>query len=114
METPTSPSAWNVAREGLSDSVRAQAELDPGFKDWLDGNKDAFMLFSMLFPGLPHDIPANASLPVRRIAEQGLENQRKYAMGTNPADAEGIRLRQGGAGRHPVRIGPTRHHPYRQ
>jgi hypothetical protein len=103
METPFL--AWNVARE-VSDSVRAQAELDPGFKDWLDGNKDAFMLFSMLFPGLPHDVPANASLPVRRIAEQGLENQQKYAMGVNPADVKDIDYGKGAQDAIQYAVGP--------
>ena len=103
METPFL--AWNVARE-VSDSVRAQGELDPGFKDWLDGNEDAFMLFSMLFPGLPHDIPANASLPVRRIAEQGLEAQKAYASGVNPEDIKDIDFTKGSQDAIQYALGP--------
>jgi ADP-ribosyltransferase exoenzyme len=78
METPFL--AWNVARE-ISDGITAQSEVDPSFKKFLEDNKEAFMLMSMLFPSLPQDTPANVSLPVRRIAEQGLEAQRQYAAG---------------------------------
>jgi hypothetical protein len=71
---------WNVARE-VGDTIRTQSENDPSFKQFLADNEDAFMFLSMFFPALPHDIPANASLPLRRIAEQGLENEQAYAQG---------------------------------
>jgi hypothetical protein len=75
--------AWNVARE-ISDTIRTQSQNDPSWKKFLDDNKDAFMLMSMMFPATPNDIPANASLPLRRIAEQGLENEQAYAQGRTP------------------------------
>ena len=71
---------WNVARE-ISDTIRTQSENDPSWKKFLDDNKQAFMLLSMMFPATPNDIPANASLPLRRIAEQGLEQEQAYARG---------------------------------
>jgi hypothetical protein len=71
---------WNVARE-IGDTIRTQSETDESFKKFLGDNKDAFMFLSMFFPALPQDIPANASLPLRRIAEQGLENEARYAQG---------------------------------
>jgi hypothetical protein len=103
METPFL--AWNVARE-VSDSVNSQAELDPGFKKFLDENEDAFMLFSMMFPGLPHDIPANASLPVRRIAEQGLEHQRAFALGGTAESVGDIDFGKGGMDAIQYAVGP--------
>lgn len=64
------------------------------------------MLFSMLFPGLPHDIPANASLPVRRIAEQGLEAQKAYASGVNPEDIKDIDFTKGSQDAIQYALGP--------
>jgi hypothetical protein len=78
---------WNVARE-VGDTIRSQSETDPAFKKFLTDNEDAFMLMSMFFPALPTDIPSNASLPVRRIAEQGLENQQTLAAGGVAKDIE--------------------------
>jgi hypothetical protein len=72
--------AWNVARE-ISDTIRVQSQNDPSWKKFLDDNKQAFLLMSMMFPATPNDIPANASLPVRRIAEQGLDNEALQAKG---------------------------------
>lgn len=71
---------WNVIRE-VSDSIKSEAELNPEYNKFLEDNASLFQLASMLFPALPHDIPANAPLPFRRIAEQGLENQVAYANG---------------------------------
>ena len=71
---------WNVARE-VGDTIRTQSETDESFKKFLEENEDALMFMSMFFPALPQDIPANASLPLRRIAEQGLENEASYAAG---------------------------------
>jgi hypothetical protein len=71
---------WNVARE-VGDTIRTQSETDESFRKFLEENEDAFMFLSMFFPALPQDIPANASLPLRRIAEQGLENEQAIAEG---------------------------------
>jgi len=94
---------WNVARE-VSDSIRAQSENDPAFKQFLADNEDAFMLLSMLFPGLPQDVPANVSLPVRRIAEQGLERQKLYAAGGTPE--KGIDVTRGATEAIQYAVGP--------
>ena len=94
---------WNVARE-VSDSIRAQSENDPSFKQFLADNEDAFMLISMLFPGLPQDVPANVSLPVRRIAEQGLERQKLYAAGGTPE--KGIDVTRGATEAIQYAVGP--------
>jgi len=85
MKTPLL--GWNVGRE-ISDTVRARTESDPAFAKWMSDNKEAFQLFSMLFPALPQDIPANASLPLRRIAEQGLMAEEAARLGgkVNPID----------------------------
>ena len=80
---PTPFLAWNVLRE-VSDTVRTQAETDEGFKKFLADNSEAWMMFSMFFPGLPQDIPANVPLPWRRVAEQGLEQQVSYQLGEDP------------------------------
>jgi hypothetical protein len=85
METPFL--AWNVARE-IGDTIRTQSGTDESFKKFLADNEDAFMLLSMFFPALPQDIPANASLPLRRIAEQGLENEQRYAQGQQAKDVD--------------------------
>lgn len=77
--------AWNVSRE-VSDSIRAQGEMDESFRQWQEDNEDAFMLFNMLFPALPQDIPANVPLPIRRLAEQGLEQRERYEAGAEQAD----------------------------
>jgi hypothetical protein len=81
---------WNIARE-VGDSIRSQSENDPSVKQFLADNEDAFMFLSMFFPGLPQDIPANFSLPLRRIAEQGLEGQQAVAMGQAPGEVEYLR-----------------------
>jgi hypothetical protein len=78
---------WNVARE-IGDTIRTQSETDESFKQFLAENEDAFMFLSMFFPALPQDIPANASLPLRRIAEQGLENEQRYAQGQQGEDVD--------------------------
>ena len=72
--------AWNVLRE-VSDTVTYQTQTNSDFKQFLEDNDRAFMLFSMLFPAVPNDVSANASLPLRRIAEQSLNNQYKNAQG---------------------------------
>lgn len=72
--------AWNVLRE-VSDTMRYQSETNDDFRTFLKDNDRAFMLFSMLFPSVPNDIASNASLPLRRIAEQSLMNQYKNAQG---------------------------------
>jgi hypothetical protein len=80
---PTPFLAWNVLRE-VSDTVRTQSEADEGFKKFLKDNEEAWMMFSMFFPALPQDIPANVPLPWRRVAEQGLEQQVSYQLGEDP------------------------------
>jgi hypothetical protein len=108
METPFL--AWNVARE-VSDSLRSQSELDQNFKKFLDDNKDAFMLINMLFPSLPQDSAANISLPLRRIAEQGLENQQKFAqgrtVGTGTGQAKDIDFSKGAMDAIQYALGPV-------
>jgi hypothetical protein len=85
MKTPLL--GWNVGRE-ISDTIRARSESDPAFAKWMTDNKEMFQLFSMIFPALPQEIPANVSLPVRRIAEQGLTAEMAARQGTkmNPID----------------------------
>ena len=100
METPFL--AWNVARE-VSDTIRTQSQTDPSWKKFLDDNKDAFMMLSMLFPALPQDIPANASLPLRRVAEQGLEQEAAYARGQKP---KGIDYTKGAMDAVQYAVGP--------
>lgn len=80
--------AWNVARE-VSDTMRYQSETNDDFREYLSTNERAFMLANMMFPALPADIPANISLPVRRIAEQGLMNQLKFSRGVKYGDKRG-------------------------
>jgi hypothetical protein len=104
METPFL--AWNVLRE-VSDSIRSQSETDDHFKKFLSDNKDAFMLMSMFFPSLPQDTPANLSLPVRRIAEQGLENQLKYAQGADPKSVGDIDYAKGASDAMFYALGPA-------
>jgi hypothetical protein len=82
--------AWNVVRE-VGDTIRTQSEADPAFKKFLEDNEDMFMFLSMFFPALPQDIPANVSLPIRRVAEQALENQQAYAEGREGKDIEYLR-----------------------
>jgi hypothetical protein len=72
--------AWNVLRE-VSDTVSYQSETNQDFRQWLEDNDRALMLFSMLFPAVPNDVSSNASLPLRRVAEQSLSNQYKNAQG---------------------------------
>jgi len=93
---------WNVARE-VGDTIRTQSETDPSFKKFLEENEDAFMFLSMFFPALPQDIPANASLPLRRIAEQGLENEQTIAEGGTP---EGIDYMKGAQDAIQYAVGP--------
>jgi len=93
---------WNVARE-VGDTIRTQSETDPSFKKFLEDNEDAFMFLSMFFPALPQDIPANASLPLRRIAEQGLENEQTIAQGGTP---EGIDYMKGAQDAIQYAVGP--------
>jgi hypothetical protein len=85
MKTPLL--GWNVGRE-VSDTVRARSESDPAFAAWMSDNKEMFQLWSMIFPALPQEIPANVSLPVRRIAEQGLDAEAAARGGqkVNPID----------------------------
>jgi hypothetical protein len=104
METPFL--SWNILRE-VSDSVNAQSEVDPSFRKFLSDNSKAFLLLSMFFPSLPQDTPANASLPVRRIAEQGLENQLKYAQGVNPSDVKDIDYAKGASDAMFYALGPA-------
>lgn len=80
--------AWNVLRE-VSDTMRYQSETNEDLKTFLSENERAFMLINMMFPALPTEIPANVSLPVRRIAEQGLMNQMKFARGVDYGDKRG-------------------------
>ena len=80
--------AWNVLRE-VSDTMRYQSETNDDLKEFLSQNERAFMLINMLFPALPTEVPANVSLPVRRIAEQGLMNQMKFAKGIDYGDKRG-------------------------
>jgi hypothetical protein len=95
--------AWNVARE-VGDSIRTQSENDPAFKQFMEDNADAFMFLSMFFPALPQDIPANVSLPIRRIAEQGLEHQKMYAAGGKPES--GIDFTRGATDAIQYAVGP--------
>jgi hypothetical protein len=104
METPFL--TWNVARE-IGDTIRAQSETDESFRQFLSDNEDAFMLFSMFFPGLPQDIPANASLPLRRIAEQGLENQVKFAQGMSAEEVKDIDYAKGAGDAMFYALGPA-------
>lgn len=65
---------WNLFRE-VSDTVRTQKELDPAFAEFMEENEDGVFVLGSLFPSLPSESPTNAALPLRRIAEQGLENE---------------------------------------
>jgi hypothetical protein len=80
--------AWNVLRE-VSETMSYQAETNADFKEFLGNNDRAFMLLSMLFPAVPNDISSNASLPVRRVAEQGLMNAYKMSQGVPIGDQTG-------------------------
>ena len=80
--------AWNVLRE-VSDTMSYQSETNGDVRQFLEDNERAFMLMSMMFPSVPNDISANASLPFRRIAEQSLMNQYKASQGIEFGDETG-------------------------
>jgi hypothetical protein len=64
-------------------------------------------MLSMFFPALPQDVPANVSLPLRRIAEQGLEAQAQYASGMAPKDVKDIDYMRGAADAMYYTLGPA-------
>jgi len=66
-----------------------QSETNSDVRTFLKDNERAFMLMSLLFPSVPNDISANASLPFRRIAEQSLMNQYKARQGVEFGDETG-------------------------
>ena len=97
-----------VERAARGQRQRPGPERDwtPSFKKFLDRQRGRLHALLDVLPGhCRRTLPANAALPVRRIAEQGLENQRGVRAGREPGRRQGHRLRQGRAGRDPVRAG---------
>ena len=68
------PGAGLMASQNIYRQVLVQKEADPEFREFLAKNEPAFRSLSMLVPATPFDLPVNAPLIVRRIAEMGATN----------------------------------------
>jgi len=75
------PMGGLAAANKVWSSVAQQREFDPEFREYMEENKDAFRAWSMLIPGTPWELPVNASLPLRRLAQADQENRLRQERG---------------------------------
>ncbi len=84
------PGAGLIESQHIYRSVMLQKEHDPEFRDWLAKSEPAFRFASMMVPALPWEIPVNAPLWARRVAESESMYQARQARGDIQYDENGI------------------------
>jgi hypothetical protein len=80
------PMAGWVAANKVWESVVTQKETDPEMRKFMADNEKAFRSWGMFIPATPWDIPVNAALPYRRLAQADAENRARIKAGKEPLD----------------------------
>jgi hypothetical protein len=80
------PMAGWVAANKVWESIVTQKETDPEMRKFMADNEKAFRSWGMFIPATPFDIPVNAALPYRRLAQADVENRARIEAGKEPLD----------------------------
>jgi hypothetical protein len=79
------PFATFAMAQRMAQQVALQTEYDPELNKFLEDNEPALRAIAFLVPGVPWDLPVNAPLWSRRMAEGLLTQQKRVMEGaTNP------------------------------